>query len=106
MPATFAICQNCGYRFNYDYDLRPGRCPHNSCQMPFDWDAGNPSQTESPRGDAGSGGGVGLGAPILPGEPGHEEYARSAREEHDASSMPYGEDGAVHDIDTSRDRSR
>lgn len=100
MPALFAKCTACGYRFNYDYDLRQNRCQ--KCHAGFDWGpkGTNPNQVDSMRGDAGSGSGSrNLTAPILPGEPGHAEYAQKARQEHDASSLPHGQDQEMFEPD-------
>jgi hypothetical protein len=102
MPATFARCNKCQYRFQFDYDYRQSRCA--KCMTPFDWQ-GNPTELSSLRGDAGppSGGGT---APILPGEPGYAEYADAARREHAATSLPYGSESEPKDISTEKDRTR
>ena len=97
MPALFATCNKCLYRFCFDYDFRQVRCQ--KCSTPFDWKS-NPTQTGSPRGSFdGSGAAPTRGdseyqrprsAPKLPGEPGYEEYAHGAQEDH-ARSHELGE---------------
>ncbi len=102
MPALFATCTKCGYRFHYDYDFRVSYC--SKCHAGFDWGpkGSNPSQVDSMRGDAG--GGSGGSAPILPGEAGHAEYAKAAREEHEASSLPHGQDQKMFEPDFKKGR--
>lgn len=46
MPALFARCANCGYKFQFDYDLRQRHCQR--CKGDFDWArGGNPVQEDS-----------------------------------------------------------
>jgi len=76
MPAMFVRCDSCGYKFHFDYDFRPSRC--NKCKRPLNWQEN--IIEHSARGSIGPGG---RGeAPILPGEPGYEDYSQKARREH------------------------
>jgi len=82
MPALFATCQECGYKFAFDYDLRQQRC--SKCYKPFDW-KGNPQEGGSFHADGGAtaSGDSGRGdSPVLPGEAGHAEYEASTRKRH------------------------
>ncbi len=83
MPALLATCTKCGYRFTFDYQFKQNRC--SKCYMHFDWKE-NPVQGDSFHAETGgtstSAVDSGASGPILPGEAGHEEYARSSREGH------------------------
>lgn len=47
MPALFAVCTECSYRFQFDYDFRQSHCQR--CRAPFNWERNgtNPRQEES-----------------------------------------------------------
>lgn len=83
MPALFATCTKCGYKFAFDYDLRQQRCSR--CFKPFDW-KGNPVEGGSFHADVGgtetSKVDDSQESPILPGEPGHAEYDQASRSGH------------------------